>query len=232
MLHLVSDIVPERSSRSRKCLWWTDTRCTESYWEVYIYCTNYFLHCDTFRPWLLYAICMPVSLGHTGLYSIMSKSSMCQSCTSWREDEGQIRLAVKTRLMNDEWCGKDEGGNRNVRAGCRSNLQQKYKFYTQAHIKCHCAYIHKQKQYAAAHLACAPELSDITTHLRIGGKLACQGYCQLVTHKFAHTHTNCSQEIGMGSLEEINYEVQCQVEGHEEGTITISQQRPVNSSHH
>lgn len=53
-----------------------------------------------------------------------------------------------------------------------------------------------------------------------------------LTRTHTHTHIHCSQQVGMGSHEKINYEVQCQVEGHEEGTITISQQQPVNSSHH
>lgn len=51
---------------------------------------------------LLHSVCISESLGHIGWYLIISKSGICQSCTSWREDEGQIRLAVKTRLMNEK----------------------------------------------------------------------------------------------------------------------------------
>ncbi len=38
----------------------------------------------------------------------------------------------------------------------------------------------QKTQYADANLACVPDLLKITTHLRIGGKLDCQAYWQLV----------------------------------------------------
>lgn len=58
---------------------------------------------------------MSVYLGHTGYYLIMSVSSICQSYTHWREGDGQIRLAIKTRLMNDKQRSRDEGENQPLR---------------------------------------------------------------------------------------------------------------------
>lgn len=54
----------------------------ESCWVIFICCNNYFEHYATSRPSLLHSVCIPGSLGHIGWYLIISKSGICQSCTS------------------------------------------------------------------------------------------------------------------------------------------------------